>query len=98
MNLIHQGAYCYRISCEAGFIYASIPFLDIGKCSMRHGGMFRPRDILRHVKVPQAMLSDFVKYYFYEYLPNLKFSEESIDDLISHLRKDSDCLEINQLL
>jgi len=98
LNLIHQGVYCYRDSGDACLLNTLIPFLDIGRCSMRHGGMVRPRDILRHVKVPQTMLSDFVKYYFYVYLPNLNVTEDDISNLLSHLRNDPDCEEINQLL
>ena len=98
LNLIYQGAYCYCDSGEAGLTNPPIPFLDIGMCSMRHGGMLYPKDILRHVRLSKTMLADFVKYYFFEYLPNLKVNEDTINDLLSRLRNDPDCEEINQLL
>ena len=98
LNLVNQGAHCYLGYKESMLIGSLMPFLDIRMCSVRHGGMFRPRDILRHVKIPNTVLSSFLKYYFYVYLPNNKFSENSLNSLISCLRKDVDCLEINRLL
>jgi len=38
LNLIHQGLFCYRSQDGNRLFEQAVPFLDLGMCSVRHGG------------------------------------------------------------
>jgi len=93
-----QGLFCYRSQDGNRLFEQAVPFLDLGMCSVRHGGMVYPSSILRHVKIPNEMLAEFMKYIFYVYLPSQNINKSKIDNLILSLKNDENCEEIKGLL
>ena len=98
LNLINQGIHCYFRSDEISWHRKSYPFLDMRMCSVHHGGIFFPKDILRHVKIRKEKLSEYIEYFLFNYLGGLKLETAKPDDLLFYLKKDEDCQEINELI
>jgi len=44
------------------------------------------------------MLAEYVNYFFFQYLPSLDLNTVTADGLVSCLRGDDDCGEINDLI
>ena len=98
LNLIGQGIHCYYKDDEYNWMRKSVPFLDMRMCASHHGGIFVPKDILRYADIPHEMLAEYVNYFFFQYLPSLDLNIVTADALISCLRSDDDCGEINDLI
>ncbi len=98
LNLINQGIHCYFREDEIYWLQRSHPFLDMRMCSVHHGGIGFPRDILRHVNIGKEKLAKYTKHFLFEYVANLKLKTVNPDNLLLHLKKDEDCREINELI
>jgi len=98
LNLINQGIHCYFREDEIFWNQKSYPFLDMRMCSVHHGGIGYPRDILRYVNIEKKKLARYIKYFLFEYLENLKLKTVKPENLLLHLKRDEDCKEINELI
>ncbi len=98
MLVIDQGLYTYCPDSHFRWVSQAPKIPNYSGCSMRHGGMILPRDILRFVKLQPDRQNSFLEYFFNVYLPIIGISTEDLIRLKEKLKQDKDCLEIKALL
>lgn len=96
-NLLNQGIHCYGHLIDNDLSRPQIPFLNVLLCDIAHGGMIRPKGILRHVRLSDELLKEYMCYFFYDYMTSL-YGSQKINALVGFLKNDQDCLEVNRYL
>jgi len=98
LNLLNQAIHTYFREDEFYWEKNSPPFLDMRMCSVHHGGIFVPRDLLRHVNIEKENLTLYIKYFIFTFLLSLNLQTIKPDSLLYYLKNDNDCIEINELI
>jgi hypothetical protein len=95
MLIIDQGLHSHSSDSHAIWKAQTTHIPNFRGCSMRHGGMMYPKDLMRFCTLPKDKLYATLDYFFQCYLPKIGISGNVIANFKVGLAADPDCPELH---